>query len=88
MAVGRYLKVTVPLEMAGLAAGKDAWMRDCTAMCKGCKALTPIRELHGESDLPGHCVKCAETYFHCAKCNGNHHPDDECPSVAETAVAK
>ena len=84
MAIRFHKAVTIPLEIAGLAAGPDAWLRDCTAMCKACKELTPISELHGTSDLPGHCEKCAADYFTCVKCKGQHHPDDECPAATVT----
>lgn len=69
---------TIPVELAGLAAGPDAWLRECQVECLGCNALKTVRELHSESDLPGHCHECATKYFTCDKCKGQHHPDDPC----------
>ena len=73
-----YYTSRFPAGMCGLAAGKDSWMRDIAFKCDECGERQPAHVLHGSSDLPGHCEKCATKYFTCSICGGFHHPDDGC----------
>lgn len=44
----------VPLEIASLAAGKDAWMRDILAPCSDCKTHIKLGEME--------CNLCPDCY--------------------------
>ena len=45
----------VPVDIAALAAGKDAWMRNIECPCKDCGGLYALHELIGG----GYCEDCA-----------------------------
>lgn len=46
----------IPLELAALAAGRDAWMRKIDAACKCCGT----RYVIGETEVVGYCPECAD----------------------------
>jgi hypothetical protein len=72
----------VPREIAGVAAGPDAWMRSIEFKCDTCGILKTARHF-AESDVPGDCQICAEEFW-CSVCGG--HPDD-CGTDCETVNA-
>lgn len=47
----------VPLEIAALCVGKDAWMKDLTVHCSDCKGLVHVGDL--ECDLCPECYDAA-----------------------------
>lgn len=47
----------IPLEIASLGAGKDAWMRQAKARCLGCNEKFTLDELFSET--PNHCAACS-----------------------------
>ena len=49
----------VPLEIAGLAAGKDAWLRDVLCRCTECRSYKTTAELNEG----GYCESCVEKSF-------------------------
>lgn len=51
----------IPIELASLAAGKDAWMRQILVPCKECKKDFTIQELFEE--CPFHCIECSEKHY-------------------------
>ena len=51
----------IPIEVAALASGKDAWIAEIKARCKECGQFFPLRELY--QDLPGHCAGCSSQYY-------------------------
>lgn len=55
----RFLKCAdgriIPIEIAALAAGKDAWMRNVSCKCQYCRGETTV---HGWDSLAGVCEKC------------------------------
>lgn len=52
--------VQVPVDMLGLAAGKDAWMREIRFRCSGCRE--PFRASEMESQLCPRCLEETEAY--------------------------
>jgi len=48
----------IPVELASLAAGKDAWMRQILVRCSDCKEKHTIEALY--QDCPGCCPACSE----------------------------
>lgn len=51
----------IPIELASIAASKDAWMRQILVPCKECKADFTIQELFEE--CPFNCIECSEKYY-------------------------
>jgi hypothetical protein len=49
----------VPIELCGLAAGPDAWMKKILVKCAGCKERTAAGDL-GSGELCPKCVEAAE----------------------------
>jgi hypothetical protein len=44
----------VPLDIAALAVGKDAWLRKVKIRCEDCKCETEV----GSTEIPGLCDEC------------------------------
>ena len=44
----------IPLDIAALAAGKDAWLRTVKARCQECRCETEV----GNTEVPGVCDEC------------------------------
>ncbi len=44
----------IPLDIAALAAGKDAWLRTVKARCQECRCETEV----GNTEVPGICDEC------------------------------
>lgn len=65
---------SVPAEIAALAVGPDAYLRDLKAPCEDCGAQHTVRHLYHETDVPGSCSTCAAEFFKPCGC----HPDDSC----------
>jgi len=55
----RKVSFYVPVELCGLAAGPDAWMKKIMVKCAGCKERTPAGDL-GSGELCPKCVEAAE----------------------------
>jgi len=50
----------VPVELLGMAAGKDAWMREIRFRCSGCREPFKASEMEGE--LCPRCLEETEAY--------------------------
>ena len=48
-------RTAIPAEIAGLAAGADAWMSRIECLCRDCRQPFPLRDLQGGQ----WCEECA-----------------------------
>lgn len=56
---GRFVKLSsgqvIPADIAGLAAGKDAWLSEIRCKCRDCGEVFPLRELNGGGQWCDEC---------------------------------
>ena len=53
--------IRIPLEIASLGAGTDAWLREVKAKCRNCEEAFTLAELF--SEVPEHCSACSEKFY-------------------------
>jgi len=56
----------LPVDLLGIAVGRDAWLRGVKVPCAGCGALTSARDLSASTLCPtcydrGPCAACGST---------------------------